>query len=277
MEVINSLKENQIKSIIKFQVQVKYNLYFIRKITGYLKLINNNLTSITHNIYYNLYLNNIITKEKYNMYMEKIDIVNNKCNKYLLPINMKIINKYSSENIKNDIKLIIILLFELCEYVAAEKCSDVINLLSKTTEWKNYLIDDYKKLLKFYDKHFICISSKLIENNKKVNNIFSIIKNINNKLPFINKLENKQKIILQIEGATIYFPIKNKLVVINGFFKKDQLNLYRNNELFTDKIRDLEEHDIDIPNKFKNMFLKQISVRDFIILTIPDIIKLINR
>jgi len=266
---------NILSKIILFQRNVKKKLYFLKKINGFLKLINNNTSSITHNLYYNLYITNLITKDKYNYYMLKIEKINIKLNKIPSVININIYKTFTTEKLKKEISDIISLQLNLCELIGANKCSNVINLLIKNNDWKNNINNDYKNLLKFYDKYFICISSKLIENSNKVNSIFSIIKNINRTLPFINKLENKKNIILQLEGANIYFPINNKLIVINGYFKNDQLNLYRKDLLFIDKIEKLKEININVPKSFIDKYIKQLSIRDFIILTTNEISKVI--
>ena len=271
-----SLSKRIIKKLKEFHKNVKYKLFFLKRINDLIKVIDNNTTSINNNLYYNLYTTNLITKDKFNYYMNKIEIINKKVNKYNYPVDSFIFKNNTMDKIKNNIREIVNLQLNICEIIGASKCSDVINLLTKNNEWKNTISTEYKQLLKFYDKYFICISSKLIENNNKVNNIFSIIKNINRRLPFINKLENKQNIILQTEGANIYFPVKEQLVVINGFFKKDQFNLYRKNELFYEKINDLNDINLNVPNKFKEIYLKQLSTRDFIILTTNEIKKLVE-
>ena len=166
------LIESKINHIRHFQIKVKYKLYFIKKITAYLRLIHNIISSISHNIYYNLYLINIISKDKYNYYNEKLDEITVKFSKFDIPIDINIFKEYTEEFIKNEIKNILQLLLNLCELTGASKCSDIINLFSKGNDWKNNINTKYKQLLKFYDKYFICISTKLIENNNKINNIF---------------------------------------------------------------------------------------------------------
>ena len=86
----------------------------------------------------------------------------------------------------------------------------------------------YNNVIKYYDKYFISYNSKIIQND-------DILLNISSKLPFLKKMESKSKLIFDVNGAIIYIPINNNLIIIEGFFISDPLNLFYNEEINIEK------------------------------------------
>jgi hypothetical protein len=86
-------------------------------------------------------------------------------------------------------------------------------------------------------------------------------------------------LIEKIDGATIIFKINDKLYVyINGYFKKDSLNIFKILNNFQKKKQLIDEsiEYLDIPNIFKDKYIDQMPIKDFIILKpneITDTIK----
>ena len=77
-------------------------------------------------------------------------------------------------------------------------------------------------------------------------------------------------------GVCIYFRIKKKFIVIQGIFKDDLLNL-SNSISFVKSIKDNHEKKfnsemLNIPNNFKEAFLKTLSLRDKVINTITELL-----
>lgn len=107
-----------------------------------------------------------------------------------------------------------------------------------------------------------------------------MIKLENNHLPFGKKLDKIGLTLAEkVNGATIYFPFKCQLIKINGYFKEDPLNITRINGTFGKKLESLinDTNYLDIPTNFKERYIGQLSLRDFIILNNRDIILLIKR
>ena len=172
-------------------------------------------------------------------------------------------------------------LYMLCEDIGAYKCSDVISILKVDNKnWKKKLNLKYEKLISFYDNFFVPTSSKIIRDNKIINNILSIIKTENLTLPFAKKMELLGGTLLEkIDGAIIYFPFDNELVKVSGYFKQDPINITRYNGTFGNKLKLLvnDTNYLDIPENFKSQFIEQISLRDFIVLSNREIVLLIKR
>lgn len=216
------------------------------------------------------FFNELIKKDKYNFYIEKLEKISDKYKLILNPINIKFINIFGYENIKKILDDISKELIALCEDIGAYNCSDVISILKNNKNiWLNGLTKDYIKLLMFYDNFFIPISSKLIVNNEY--NEYNI--------PLVKKIEKFGiSFIEKIYGATICFQIGNELIKIDGYFKEDSMNITRLNNIFVEKIKLLTNdlNYLNIPNEFKNKFIEQLSIRDFIILNVNEIILLVK-
>ena len=99
----------------------------------------------------------------------------------------------------------------------------------------------------------------------------------NKKNPIVFPLLNTSKKDLlyeKIEGASIIFKISQvEIIYVNGFFKKDSLNICRKHIHFEDKtnyIQDELEYS-EIPEYFQKRALEQVSLRDFIMKSPSDI------
>ena len=88
-------------------------------------------------------------------------------------------------------------------------------------------------------------------------------------------MSKNKNLIEKIEGASIIFniPSINKILYVNGFFKKDTLNICKMSPIFESKNNIIKEEIefIDIQNEFKENYIKQLSLKDFIILNHNEI------
>jgi flagellar biosynthesis GTPase FlhF len=257
-------------SIKILQKNIKQKIKDVNLINADLDFIYNNIYSIMNNLNERIFFNELIKKDKYNFYIEKLEKISDKYKLILNPINIKFINIFGYENIKKILDDISKELIALCEDIGAYNCSDVISILKNNKNiWLNGLSKDYIKLLMFYDNFFIPISSKLIVNNEY--NEYNI--------PLVKKIEKFGiSFIEKIYGATICFQIGNELIKIDGYFKEDSMNITRLNNIFVEKIKLLTNdlNYLNIPNEFKNKFIEQLSIRDFIILNVNEIILLVK-
>ena len=275
MNIINS-------NIQKFQNIVRNRLKYLKLVNSELDSIYLNICSIMNNLNEHIFLNKLIKKEKYILYVERIEQIFEKYKSIPNPANIHIVNIIGNSSIKLIINDILEELYMLCEDIGAYKCSDVISILKvdNNDNWKKKLHFTYKKLILFYDNFFIPTSSKIIRDKQKINNILSIIKTENLSLPFPKKLELLGGTLLEkIDGAIIYFPFDNELIRITGYFKQDPVNITRYNGTFGNKLKLLvnDTNYLDIPEEFKSQFIEQISLRDFIVLSNREVILLIKR
>lgn len=276
-----SISKRKINKINNFQFIIKYKLSIIRKINQELNLIYNFICSTMSNLNQHININKLKKKEKYNMYVEKIEKIFSDYNKIIYPVSINYLNNIGKDNLYLIINEIFEQLFKVCEEIGAISCSNVISIFKNDDkEWKLNLSKKYIRLLNFYDKFFIITNTKFIKNKKKIDEILSMIKLENNHLPFGKKLDKIGLTLAEkVNGATIYFPFKCQLIKINGYFKEDPLNITRINGTFGKKLETLinDTNYLDIPTNFKERFIEQLSLRDFIILNNRDIILLIKR
>ena len=98
------------------------------------------------------------------------------------------------------------------------------------------------------------------------------IKQLNMNLSFRKIEGHKESVILSLFGCRMYLKYYNIIFAFDGYFKKDPLNLYRQTEFFKEKVRDIDKMNIAIPVVFKKAYLEQITIRDFILYDINELI-----
>tara|TARA_B110000971_G_scaffold48732_1_gene48792 strand:- start:3539 stop:6868 length:3330 start_codon:yes stop_codon:yes gene_type:complete len=149
------------------------------------------------------------------------------------------------------------------------------------------LPDKYQEYLEYYNKFFNItrIESYTSKNNNNIsfalNTYGKEIKKTNISLtsyqlnkPTVNKYNTVIKNInIQVLGAKIFIPYKNRLLILFGYFKNDNLNTYTTLEIFKDKYRDLSNliSNLDINEEFKMNYLETLAINDFNMLSASQI------
>lgn len=250
------------KQILKIQLFLKKKLSIIIKLRKEIEFINNIINQINKRLD-NSFLINIITQNEYKIFMEEIDTLNN----FISSIDKKK-TFYQKQFLIAKIKLNLI---DIMKNIGSDEIKDILLLILNFEE--NEVDLKYNKLVNFYNSKFNPISYSIYNSDNNIS--FSNVKNDNIKLttkqlnyPSCNKISIFSKTLnMKLNGAKLYFPYKNKLLVIFGFFNKDNCNSYQENELFKDKFTNLKKkiNDLDnIPDFFKKDYLSQINIRDFI-------------
>ena len=213
-----------------------------------------------------LYKNKIIMQDFYSYKMSLLDEVSNKINdleEYLNDTKYK--NKNKSEKMIDDIN---ILLQKISLKIGS---NNLINLLDIFVDYNNFISEKdktYAELLNLYNNFFYPLScGKITDIDKlfKKNNIESIdlpkvIKLIDtNKTNILNEKINGVSILFQLEEGYIFY--------VNGYFKKDCIQYFKNFPYFKNKLIELENlvETIDAPTFFKEKYIEQISLKDFIL------------
>ena len=239
------------------------------KFDKYILLFNKKITSLTNQLEF-LFKNKYIIQE---CYIEKMHLLNELCIKIN---NLENINdKKKNKNILNDTINDINKLFEkICNKIGSDT---ILNILNIYTEYEIFIQDksqQYINILEEYNEYFIPLSVNKVTDIDKFIKIHNIENNINT--PLIIKLIDYSKnntLLEKINGASIIFFIdKTKIIYINGYFKKDSLNICKSLNNFKDKYKLIceEVECIELPNNFKEKYLEQISLRDFILLNPKD-------
>ena len=86
-------------------------------------------------------------------------------------------------------------------------------------------------------------------------------------------------LIEKIDGANIEIPYDKTLLIINGYFKKDPLNIHKKYKILSRKFSEIldKSDNINIEKNFIEGYLNQMTTRDLVILSIEKIIRKIQR
>ena len=135
-----SISKRKINKINNFQYIIKYKLSIIRKINEELNLIYNFICSTMSNLNQHVNINKLKKKEKYNMYVEKIEKIFSDYNKIIYPVSIYYLNHIGKNNLYLIINEIFEQLFKVCEEIGAISCSNVISIFKNDDkEWKSNL------------------------------------------------------------------------------------------------------------------------------------------
>jgi len=231
-------------------------------------LYNKKITSLVNQLEF-LFKNKYIVQE---CYIEKMNLLNELYNKI---INIENINdkKKNHKNIINES------LEKICCKIGSNNIKNILDIYLQYDDFINNKSIEYNNILEYYNEYFIPLSCNKIINTEKFmksNNIEII------DYPIITKLidySQNNTLFEKIEGASIIFYIdKTKIIYINGYFKKDSLNICKLLDEFKKKYILIQENieNLDIPLDFKEKYLEQISLRDFIILKPEEISELLK-
>jgi ATP-dependent Lon protease len=268
----NNMKNN---AALKIQICYKNRLELIDKINKHMNNIYSNIYNIINRIQENHELN-ILSQDRYDTCMSDIDKIYNNFIKYDYPFTIK---KFYENKPKKVVKNIVELndnIEELCKKCGMLNCSDILRVLCGNN-WYNNSSLEYYDIFKFYDDYFIPVTSRKLEN---ITDDLCLLKEDNEILPFVRKFHGNYNLSLNetINGADLYFPIGNNAIIISGVFRKDPLNLARMTKMLNKKTKDVEKlcKSLKIPEIFKSGFIKQISLRDFSVLTDEDLKNLVK-
>ena len=229
-------------------------------ITNKLNLENRRLYQEIYNVMsgiQNNYENKVFKKDKYSVLMEKLDEVLQQYREQNDSIDFT-----SSSSMEATLEKIYEIRKKVIEIVSEGGCKRVNHIISLYLgyDYASNLSDKYKKLLEFYDNFFVPTSGTLEGE--------STVLLVGDALPYPKKVNSSNKSFLEkIEGADIYFPFNNKTLVISGYFNKDPLNITRIGGTIGDKLKKVQEQIkfLSIEDNFKNGFLNQLSLRDFLL------------
>ena len=283
---------NKIKAIVKIQQFIRNKLRLKNNLQKELDLILLLIGQINKRIVIS-HDKHIINNNEYKNYMGLLNEYYNKLQLYPSKItfkNIKNFNNYKSMfNIaENKLKLI-----HLVQKIGSYKIFDIIKLFLNQHNINIYDDDKSNNLIEFYNNIFNPTGLDVYESVDDNNISFEILNynsnssynHTNNKItltsfqcdqPSCNKITLFTKSLVQkLYGAKIYIPFKNKLLVIYGYFIRDDFGFYRNNKLLDDKRNKLNEilENVNIQTIFKTNYIKQLSLRDFIIFKSSEISK----
>jgi hypothetical protein len=155
---------------------------------------------------------------------------------------------------------------ELKEFTLKSSTSTIVEMLKLfyTESWDSEINEDILEIVNLYNEIFIPTSC-IIES--KINYLTDI-SNVDEGYIFLKKLvAKKHNIIEEIHGARLFIYINKRIMSLSGYFKNDNMNIIRDNKIFTkknDEILNLLKLEV-IPDVFKKKYLEQISLRNFLV------------
>ena len=260
------------EEIIKIQQKWKRILELKKNINKELFHLRNILENIVNNI--DNY-KDIITKKNYNKSLRLITYSLDIIDRYPVNLNIKTIFNSSKFKLFSNMAKIKLSLIEIT------RLTGLINIHQSVFLYLDNAIlpKEYNEFINYYNKFFKItrIESYISKNNQNISFVLNTFgKDIKktsitltsyqlNKLT-INKYNSTIKNInIQVMGAKIYIPFKNKLLVLFGYFTNDDLNRFSTHKLFNKKYDELENliNNLDINVNFKENYLKSLSICEF--------------
>ena len=294
MDSFHTYSTIDIHKITLIQNLYRTNMKNIQKFNDNMNITYNNVYSIMKRINSNFVLG-ITSQYEYNSELNKLDSQLNNLKR--LPRPFTIVDKLenSVETMNYIINNINDNLFEIAIKTGTDKIFDAIYLYYRNNSLKELfgeLNNTDKNLIYFYNNVFIPSSVNIyhfkeldLSNNKDSLVLYNSSKKLNRKqydlknIPLckgstkcFEMFKKNKSVIEKIQGGRVYIPICNEsmdiddIMVFDGYFLEDPLNISRvGGELEKKNINLLEKIEgLDINNYFKQAFVQQISIRDFI-------------
>lgn len=256
---------DKLKNVNKF---FKYKSDLLKFLNKDMLFIYKIIISTLNNIQ-NSFLIKKIGNEEYNKNLTDINKIYEKYNTLLEEINNENIEddwfydiKIKISNLSNDLK----------EFTLISSASSIIDMITLFygENWDVDMDEENVQKINFFNDIFIPTSC-IIES--KINYLSDINTSKNGFLFFKKLMAKKHNIIEEIHGGKTLIYINKKIMSLNGYFKNDNMNIIRTNEIFSQKNKEIQDYlQLEIiPSSFKNRYLEQISLRNFIILNPQEI------
>lgn len=271
---ISSSKTSQELSLV---VHKKINNVHSKNLI-YVKYLLKSLHKISDNLNHLLQIR-MCDYEDYNQKMTNVDELFQKVKE----LEDSFLQKKNSKNLFENSNLELI---QQLKSLILQSCSSEIsnNLHLLKLQYQDEPFDeDFKEYIHIYDHFFTPFSIQVIsdENDKtKFLNFHGIEKSDQIVVKNLIQIPNMKtrNLMEKIDGASIIIPYQSDLVVFNGIFKKDSIGICRFSSIYQKKMDALKDdiEYIDIPKDFKEQYLEQITLRDFIVMPTREIALMIK-
>ena len=214
-----------------------------------------------------------IGSEEYNKNLSDVNKLYEKYNE----INDSIKLEGLDDDIFYDVKLQITELnIELKEFTLKSSASTIKEMMQLfySNSWNNKINKENLEIINLYNEIFVP-SSCIIES--KISYITDLT-DVSDGFIFLKKLNpKKENIIEEIHGGRLFIYINKKVMSLSGYFKNDNMNIIRDNKIFRKKSDEiLEMLNLEIVSEtFKDKYFKQISLRNFLVLSSVEVKELI--
>lgn len=263
-----------------FQYVVKHKIFIKESLNADIYKLFQYINNVSLQIQKNFNLG-ILSHDKYDKLMKNVEYLINDCKRLPYRINFRTFLTMSSTEIRRRIDLYMLALQKLVKLTGSQTCTQIFDALLEHN-WATHLNEEYLKLINFYDKYFSPICCNLIDNLQTMS---SLIKDNITILPFVKKYyesfeptEDDITFIEKVYGADVYFQFGERLLFIRGIFHEDNINTKELELTFSDKYKNLLRRIeyLIVPDIFKVNYINQLSIRNFLSLSISEITNLLK-
>lgn len=283
-----------IHKIVKIQKCMRRNMKELKTLNNTMNITYNNIYSIMKRVNFS-FLKTLMTQYEYNSELNKLDSQLQKFQKLPRPFKLYHKKNFSMKTIYQTLNIINQNLFEIATKTGMDAIFDAIYLKYNTSIkelFQNYEKKE-KNLIYFFNHVFMTTSihiyelkdinfenkedslvpyEKINRNNRKQYDTHNILI-CDGKVKCFEMIKKNKSFLEKIQGARLYIPIINtylglkEYIVFDGYFLEDPLNIARiGGDLELKNLDLLEKMEcLEINNYFKNAFVQQISIRDFLV------------
>ena len=274
-------KEELLNSIIYIQYIFRKILKVVNDINTEVDFLYNCTNFMMDELLYN-FKNTIIKYTKYNNDMQLLELILNKIKDIPRPFHIKLFN------IKNKVLTSLYnIRIDIFYFIKRSGCLSLKYIILLLFN-KKYKLCDKKivEYLKFYNDTFKILSCDVYNLNKNNKNKLYIkieddMKNNESDINIVNnfKKDKNPVCINNNDNSRLYIYIYDYVLVMNGYFKEDPLNINRIDGFLKNKsvaIKNLLKN-VKLCENFKNGYFDQIKLGDFVIYTPKEIIHRCNK
>ena len=278
----NSISNKYLEESSAIIIQKRWHvlLKFKKRVDTEVRFFRNTLKNIISRIN-DSHKQSMISMNEYKKLMNQINTIINDLDFYPSTITVKFLKSYTNYAILLSLAKIKIKILDLTNVTGSVDINDLITLYLGDIKNMESVNEIFLSHIEFYKSLFKTTRCELYETNDD-NNITFKLKTYgkNNKtssitlssyqldMPSVNKYNVFTKnLILKTMGAKIFIPVKNKLLILYGYFLNDDMNQYQKEPIFDEKYSKIQElfQNIDINDNFRKNFLESMSVTDFLL------------
>lgn len=258
-----------IKAITLFQLLFKQRRQHLSALNTKLSAVYHTLISVMNSLTHH-YSNETMNQDDYTKHMLSVDEVLSNYEKLPSPLTHENLN---DPDISITVSFLEYQTIELVKKCGASTCYDVLKILVGPN-WSVGLRQNFVKLMKFYNTMFVPRSVRLIHSTD------------GQEVPLLPEVKKNmvytESALIGLHGAELTIPFYGQLVIIRGYFQKDPLNIARVGGALGEKLARLQEKTssgsghYNVSNEtFKNRYIHQISLRDFLCLDADQLAKMV--
>ena len=278
-------KQNQIKFIIILQHFFKNRLDIINKFKVEHIFLSNIIENSSIKLL-DLFNQHLINIEDYKKNMIKLNSVSDKLKN--IPQQLSIVSLNNTYKCALNIKFSIIRLniIHILMKIGSIDIKNIIKLFinKEIDELDTY---EYKEYIYLYNNIFKAKSIDLYKSNN-INNIsftsynssssITLMSTQLNKPCFVDLKITNHNLLFKIYGAKLYIPYNDLLIVVTGYFVKDNFNLYKEQPILKKKYGHLCKitNNIDISKSFIKNYIQKITLKELIVYSNKTILERIT-